>query len=470
MAEQLESMDRSGALAFLYDRIDYERRSAPLHNSFRLERMTALMAMLGNPQHQLPAIHVAGTKGKGSTAAMVHQVGQAAGYRVGLYTSPHLQRLEERFVVDGQLCSATELVALIQQLRPLIETLDSQSGPDDKLTFFEITTALAFLHFRQQNVDFAVLEVGIGGRLDSTNVCQSEVSVITNIGLDHTHLLGSTIEKIASEKAGIIKPGVPVVSGAHDAAAAEVIAAVAERQHAPLAVIQRDFHYQLKGTGEICEQFDFSATIDGRCIQWKDLESGIPGRHQVDNASVALAALAQLNDRWPVSETAVRRGLASAHCPARLELIPGQPRVLLDVAHNLPSIQALAQHLETRLTAERRLLVFACSRDKDVQQMLPHLLPRFDEVLLTRFVDNPRARDPLELLQLARGWLANHPAKDFRDRQPRLHIADQPLLAWQRARQLAGADDLICVAGSFFLAAEIRQLVPDSPGIHVPSQ
>ena len=462
MRHPLEITDHSALLALLYDRIDYERRGPPDERAeFRLDRMRQLMEQLGNPADSLPCIHVAGTKGKGSTACMIDQMARLAGFHVGLYTSPHLEHLEERFVVDGQACQPGQLARLLQQLQPVVEMLDRHDPRQQGPTFFDITTAMAILYFQQSQVDLAILEVGLGGRLDSTNVCHPDAAIITNIGLDHTHLLGSTIEQIAAEKAGIIKPGIPVISGTRDARARAVIQDIADRQGAPLLLIERDFDIQLVGqmVAGGPEQFTFSATIDGREIRWENLSSGIPGRHQAENAAVALAAIARLADRWPIDEESVRQGLATAYCPARLELFAGQPQLLLDVSHNLPSVDALTRHLESQIVAERRVLLFSCSRDKDSQGMLAALLPHFDEVIFTRFTTNPRAADPATLHDRAARWLEQHPVEDFHRRSPRLSECQDPAGGLARARELAGPDDVICIAGSFFLAAEIRPLL-----------
>tara|TARA_B100000809_G_scaffold173150_1_gene170417 strand:- start:3683 stop:5092 length:1410 start_codon:yes stop_codon:yes gene_type:complete len=456
MGQQLETADQIAALAFLYDRIDYERRPPPVERGeFRLDRMRQLNERLGNPAAALPCIHVAGTKGKGSTACMIQQITTLGGYRTGLYTSPHLERLEERFVVDSQVCQQGQLLRLLEQVQPVVEALDSESPQQQGPTFFDITTAMAILFFHQSQVDCAVLEVGLGGRLDSTNICQPEVSVITNIGLDHTDLLGSTVEEIAAEKAGIIKPGTPVISGSRDAGARAVIQQIADQQGAPLLSIGEDFDVQMDARN----RFSFSGTIAGRTISWSDLHCGIPGRHQLENAAVALAAIAQVADRWPIEQELIREGLASAYCPARLELISGQPQLLLDVSHNLPSVKALANHLETEIVAKRRVLLFSCSRDKDSEGMLAALLPHFDDVIFTRFTSNPRATSPAELREQATRWLAVHPARNFDCRNPRLFECPDPATGWTQARELAGPDDVICIAGSFFLAAEIRPLL-----------
>jgi dihydrofolate synthase/folylpolyglutamate synthase len=470
IGQQREMTDHPAEIAFLYDRIDYERRcSLSERGEFRLDRMRQLMERLGNPAHSLPCIHVAGTKGKGSTACMIHQVARQAGYRVGLYTSPHLERLEERFVVDGAACRPDQLGELLEQVRPVVESMDRQDPQQLGPTFFDITTAMAILFFRQSQVDLAVLEVGLGGRLDSTNICHPDVTIITNIGLDHTHLLGSTIELIAAEKAGIIKPGVPVISGTRLASARAVIRDIAEQNQAPTMLIDDDFRAQVNGqldeNGR--EQFTFSGTMQGKEVCWENLSSGIPGRHQVENAAVALAAIGQLGDRWPIEEEAIREGLAISYCPARLELFGGQPQVLLDVAHNLPSVEALTRHLEWEIKADRRVLLFSCSRDKDSEGMLAALLPHFDHVVFTRFTSNPRAASPQLLHQQAASWLDRHPAHGFHQRRPLLTHTRDPASGWGQALEIAGSEDVICVAGSFFLAAEVRPMItPLAPVSH----
>ncbi len=242
----LPSDQYEAALAFLLGRIDYERMlSIPYgQRDFRLDRMRELAERLGNPQEQLQIVHVAGTKGKGSTAATITAILAAAGYRTGLYSSPHLERLEERIALDGQECPPEALAALIERVRPTVLEMDRQAGPGSHgPTYFEILTALALLYFVEHAVDVAVLEVGLGGRLDSTNICTPAVAAITSISYDHTRQLGSTLAAIAGEKAGIIKPGVPVISGVVDAEPRDVIARIAAEQHAPLVELGRQFEF-----------------------------------------------------------------------------------------------------------------------------------------------------------------------------------------------------------------------------------
>ncbi len=291
--------DRQSALEFLYRRIDYERtRSVPYRSRrFKLDRMQKLADLVGHPERDYPAIHIAGTKGKGSTACMVAGALRAAGYRTGLYTSPHLHQLEERFVVDGQQCSEAQLVELLAELEGPVCWLDQARGMQEGPTYFEITTAAALLHFRRQRVDCAVLEVGLGGRLDSTNICRPALCVITSISLDHTRQLGSSLALIAGEKAGIIKPGVPVVTGVDHPEPFEVIADVARRAPSPLLAVGRDFGCtywgpapegapELAGGGIL----DYWDRPGGVRRELKQVRIAMRGQHQASNAAVALAA------------------------------------------------------------------------------------------------------------------------------------------------------------------------------------
>jgi dihydrofolate synthase/folylpolyglutamate synthase len=454
--------DYSAALAFLLDRINYERTAQIPSTAFRLDRMRELVCRLGDPHLRVPVVHVAGTKGKGSTATMIAAMLQAAGYRTGLYTSPHLERIEERFVIDGAACTADEFVELTRSVEPVLRELDAEAASADirRPTFFEITTAMAFVYFASRPVDIAVLEVGLGGRLDSTNVCQPLVSVITSISFDHTKQLGNTLAAIAREKAGIIKPGVPVVSGVIDDEPRQVIAVIAAERGALLLQYRRDFDIGIhvkRGAATLQgSTIDYSETGDhGTTYKLPGVDVRLPGEHQAANAATALAAIRTLGRRgWTIPEEAVRSALAMVKCPARVEVVRGSPTVVVDTAHNVASIEALCRTL--RGTAERpRVLVFASSKDKDVPGMLRLLLPEFDEAVMTRYVNNPRARPPEALRDLA----ANVLTELRLPTPPRLHPAAEPRAAWQAAQQLAGKAGLICITGSFFLAAELRAIV-----------
>jgi dihydrofolate synthase / folylpolyglutamate synthase len=444
---------------FLLRRINYERTTTVPYLSvdFKLDRMRRLLGLLGDPHLGLKAIHIAGTKGKGSTAAMVAQILQSAGHRTGLYTSPHLDRIEERIQVDGQPCPADQFQALANQVEPAVELLDAEAaavganGP----TFFEVTTAMAFLHFAQAKVAAVVLEVGLGGRLDSTNVCQPEVCIITSISVDHTRQLGNTLAAIAGEKAGIIKPHIPIISGVVDAEPRDVIAAKAIELRAPL--IQRGVHYNISiphsTTNSHLESFDYHE----QTFNLYNLRLSLLGRHQAANAAAAIAAINSLRGRgWAITDHDIRHGLLGARCAARIEQISTAPAVVLDVAHNLASIEALLTVLRERFSPSRRILIFASSKDKDYCGMLGLLLPAFDTIFLTNYIDNPRAMPAESLLAIAQEMRAK---QTDRTTHPILHATARPEDALRLARAIATPQDLICITGSFFLAAELRPLL-----------
>ncbi len=454
---------RESLLKFLADRIDYERMRIMPYGvaEFRLGRMRQLLTRLGNPHHGLAVVHVAGTKGKGSTAAALAAVLRAAGYRTGLFTSPHLERVEERVAVDGRMCPPEQFAALLAEVRPAVEALDRQAarrgggriGP----TYFEILTAAALLHFAREKIDLAVLEVGLGGRLDATNVCTPEVSIITSISFDHTRQLGATLAAIAGEKAGIVKRGVPLVSGVTDDEPREVIRQVCRRRRCRLLQRGVDFDFDYRPPRRL-EQAAAPGKMDFRDLHaagegYRDLSLGLVGRHQAANAAVALAALEQLrNSGWNIPEQSVRRGLAGLTWPARVEVAARRPAVVLDGAHNVASVDALVETLDESFSPARRLLVFASTQEKDVRGMIQRLLGRFDEVVFTQYLDNPRAVPPEELQAIARELTGRqHPV--FRD----------PAAAWEAVCRLARPEDLICVTGSLFIAAEMRRQLAVGP-------
>jgi dihydrofolate synthase/folylpolyglutamate synthase len=464
---------RTAALDYLYGRIDYERLQAPSRRyPFELERMRQLLEALAPAEAQRakpapPVVHIAGTKGKGSVSTMVAAMLTANGRRTGLYTSPHLVHLEERFRIDGVPCTADELVALVDTVRRASEQIERPGqGP---ATFFELTTAMAFQHFRNHACNALVLEVGLGGRLDSTNVCAPQVTAITSIGLDHQHILGDTLPEIAVEKAGIIKPGVPVISGVQDPEAADVIRTIAEEVGAPLWEIGRDFQVDCFP----CEPDDpadptepgnpppapWGSRLDFRS-QTKGLRTrrgwtlALEGMHQADNAAIALAIIDALEQQGtPVDDAAQRKGLAHVVCEGRVERFPGPPEVILDTAHNEDSIAALVKVVAARRQGRRTAVVFVTSRDKDAPAMLRRLAEVTDQLLLTRFHGNPRWQDPARLESIWQRFqipLATYP---------------QPLEALALACDVVGPDGLVVVCGSFFLAAETRPWLVARQGI-----
>lgn len=464
LASPVDAARRETALRFLYERIDYERwLSMPYHvRELKLDRMRELLDRLGNPQRGLPIVHIAGTKGKGSTAAMTGAILTAAGYKTGLFTSPHLNRIEERIAIDGRPCSSEELVDLVDRLAPVVRVMDqatqarepAEIGP----TYFEITTAMALLHFARQQVDVAVLEVGLGGRLDSTNVCRPEVSVITSISFDHMKQLGNTLEAIAREKAGIIKPGVPVVSGVTDSEPRKVIREICRERGCRLVELGHDFEFSYQPPRElegapIMGSTSFCYKVPGREHAYQDLPLRLLGRHQAANAAVTLAVLAELGQNGrEISEQALRTGLSGVHWPARVEVLSRRPVIVVDAAHNLASVDALVRVLDETFSARRRLLVFATTQEKDLRGMLARLAGRFDHVILTRYVNNPRGVPPEELAALA--WELTG---------QRYQICPDPAAAWNEILRLATPDDLVCVTGSFFIAAEMRHEIDARP-------
>lgn len=426
-------------LNYLYGFVDYSlthgSQLAAAH--FDLQRMRDFMNELGNPQRNYPILHVAGTKGKGSVASLCASSLCAQGYRVGLYTSPHLYDYSERIQVNGQEISHAELISMVDEFRPYLDH-------GTELTTFEITTALAFLYFARQQVSAVVLEVGLGGRLDATNIVTPKAAVITSISLDHTNILGNTLEAIAGEKAGIIKPGVPVVVAPQKVEAFQVIERTARQKSAPLSAVGRDYQYRLN-----------AYTLDGQEMSiWRsdlqaenekvDLYIPLLGRHQVENAATAYAALQTLNQNGlTVGLDAIREGFAGVSWPGRFDILQRQPAVVVDSAHNQDSAQRLQVALREYFPGKSVILVFGASEDKNIRGMLAELLPLSKQMIITRSF-HPRAADPQELQKIAVTF------------QCSATIEDSVEAALARALQLVDGDSIVLVTGSIFMAAEAR--------------
>ncbi|MFM7137451.1 MAG: bifunctional folylpolyglutamate synthase/dihydrofolate synthase [Planctomycetota bacterium] len=440
----------SDPFGWLATRVDFERtppRAAPA--AFGLARMRRLLAAVGNPHHSLSLVHVAGTKGKGSTVAMLSAILEEAGLRTGRYMSPHVHGVEERICVDGRAITPSDLAAACGAVRPAVEALDASAarrgsaGP----TWFEIVTALAFVHFARARVAIAVLETGLGGRLDATNVARPLLSVITSISFDHMGLLGRTIGRIAGEKAGIIKRGRPVVSGARQPAARRVIAATAQRRRARLLQLGPDFTARYEPPAGGMPLAPGSVVVKSPGAADHIYRLGMVGRHQAENAALAVMSARELAAAgWPLDEAAIARGLARASLPARIEVLAKRPLVVVDAAHNVASMESLLDTVGPALRDRRpRVLVFAASRDKQIEEMLAVAHGAFEQVVVTRYLTNPRAA-PLDRLVAA----------CRRARLPAPHVADSPPLALRLARRLAGPGGSVVVAGSFFLAGELE--------------
>jgi dihydrofolate synthase/folylpolyglutamate synthase len=444
--------DTREGLDFLYSRLNYEWLGMPkVPAELRLSRMRRLLRRLGDPHEGLRIIHVAGTKGKGSTAAMLAAALTASGVRTGLYCSPHLHHLEERFTVDGKPASASELVALVDEVREAVEQLelDDPHHRDHGSTFFEITTAMGLMHFARRNVGAIVLEVGMGGRLDSTNVIHPLVSIITSISFDHTRQLGNTLASIAREKAGILKRGRPAVSAVQDAEARQAIRQVAGPRRCRLYELGTDFWYDaIPPEPPLIRPTTYQVAARTRRTDWGVLKVPLLGPHQAHNAGVALATLdvlAEIQPSLAVSRDDVFRGFAGLRWPARVEVLRQKPWLVIDGAHNGASAVALAETLRACFPPTRRSLIFGTTRDKDLPGQLLALLPWFDNVIATRYVENPRSLPP-DTIAAAVLLLIGQTIRTTTD----------PAEALELAYRLTPPEGLICVTGSLFLAAEAR--------------
>ena len=458
-----EILNYDDAIRWMYDRIDYERiRPADKVNPFRLERIERMLKRIGSPHERIPTVHIAGTKGKGSTAAMLDSILQAAGMRTGLFTSPHIEQFEERMRVCGHMPHPTQLTRLVARLHRILQSEGNAS--DHVPTFFELTTVLAWMLFDEEKVEFVVLETGLGGRLDCTNVCRPLVTIITSIGLDHTHILGDTISQIAYEKAGILKAGVPVVQGQLPGDADLVVSARAAELKCQRYVCGQQFAWHIDPE---------EAAIHGRSRSQRilvmtprqnlhNLVVPLLGQHQAHNASLAVMAAEIIQQAgFPqITSDAVTQGLQATHWPLRFEVCDGHPAIVLDAAHNPDSMHTVAGVLRgSEWQQRKRVLVFAASADKDVRSMLHIILPNFDHVVFTRFLGNPRSVPPEQLQAIAE---ALDPATT---ECLQIEISATPETALNRACDAAGRDGLVCVTGSLFLAAEVRGVLKGSKAL-----
>ncbi len=395
----------------------------------KLERVQEALERLDNPQRALRCFHVAGTNGKGSVVAFLAAMLASAGHRVGVYTSPHLVELAERIRVGSVDIERSEIVALAEEVRSRV--LDRGIG----LTFFEVVTAMAFLHFARAEVDYAILEVGLGGRLDATNVVDPLVAVITSIGIDHVGFLGSSLREIAFEKAGIVKPGRPLVVGSLGEPAAEVVTEIALERGAPIYRPGREYDWQLEPDGRM--------SFAGMGWKLDALEVGLAGRFQRRNAATAVATLAAVRGEVQCDERAVRDGLRGVRWPGRLETVLEDPTTILDGAHNVDAIRTLVAELEAVLGARPLRVLFAAMGDKDWRQMIDVLAPHCAAAVVTEVIPD-RAVHGAELY-------------DAFSRHCPTAIEADPVAAFERVLSEATVDEVVLVTGSLFLVGVIHE-------------
>ncbi len=426
----------NAVLDYLYSFVDYSLKHASelAKAEFNLERMRALMSALGNPQDAYPCIHVAGTKGKGSVSALCASALSASGRKIGLYTSPHLQDFAERIQVGGRPIPHDDLATLVDEAKPAVASVPF-------LTTFEITTALGFLYFAHQQVDAAVIEVGLGGRLDATNVITPRVAVITALSYDHTAVLGNTLTAIAGEKAGIIKTGVPLVASPQKQEALQVLEDVAAERNAPLTLVGRDVVYTVLERSLDRQAFELSFP------DRSPLKLTIPllGEHQVENAASACAALRA--GGFSLSDAEVRRGFAAVRWSCRFEIAQREnPTVIFDSAHNEDSFVRLVQTLTDYFPERKVTLLFGASEDKHVAAMLAAIRPKLAHLILTRS-DHPRALEPEALVETAKkAGLQPETLPDVETALP-------------RALEISRKDgSIVLAAGSIFLSAAVKSV------------
>lgn len=456
-------MNYQDALNYLYDpdRVKGERSIKAGHGR-TLEPVTRALAAVGSPHTRFKSLHVAGSKGKGSTSAMLASILHAAGYRVGLFSSPHLHTYRERMQINGELPSEDQIVDLLTRLRPTFDAMP-------ELITFELSTTMALTYFAEQRVDLAIIEVGLGGRLDSTNVITPEVAVITSLSLEHTAILGSTIPQIAFEKAGIIKPGIPVVAAPNPAEALAVVREVAEERGAPLVQVGEDVAYRVRELH--ADGLDFEMRIldpnhaawghrhhSGPPEPWRRYHLPLLGAYQAANATSALSAVEVVRGRGiSIPDAALDVGLRQVRWPARLEVLSRQPLVVVDGAHTPESaalaVAAMRQHFHFR----RLILVFGALQDKDVAGMLHSLLPAADEIVVAR-TRYPRSLSAAELVAAVRA----------QGREPAAALDDVPD-AVAVALALAAPGDAILATGSLFVAAGARESWARLKGLPLPA-
>ncbi len=438
------------AIEYLFDRTDYEKAEIVRYNvtTFSLERMENLLSLLGNPHLKYPTVHIAGTKGKGSTATMLARMLEANGYKVGLYTSPHLLTLNERIAVNSEMVSEDEIRDLMNRAYAAIEKMSKTDAP----TFFEIFTALAFMHFVDKAVDIAVIETGLGGRLDSTNVIQPQVVGITSLSIDHMMQLGNTIDKIAMEKAGVIKKGVPVVTVQQDPEAMSVLRAQALSLKADLTVTGSDNDFSLRFETSREHGPHTRICLTTPTSKFEHLRVPLHGKHQAINCGLALAMLDKLRSLgYNIDNEKASAGLDKVYMPGRMEMICEDPKIMIDAAHNAASIRALIHAIGQNIPYDSMIVIFGCNSDKDIVGMLKELQYGADKVIFTRS-NSPKAVSPSDLADMYTEICGKM-----------CQYAPSLGQALQIANSAVSREDLICITGSFYLIGQAKTRFQTKP-------
>jgi dihydrofolate synthase/folylpolyglutamate synthase len=440
----VENKAYSKAIDFLMGHTDYERMRVVRYNTttFNLDRMRQLLEALGNPHQSYKTIHIAGTKGKGSTCHMLAAMLRSAGFKVGLYTSPHLLNLRERICVSGEHISEEQFALLMKRIEVAMKKLGA-----NKPTFFEILTAMGFSHFADQQVDIAVIETGLGGRLDSTNVITPEVTAITNISYDHMAVLGNSLSKIAEEKAGIFKKDIPALSCLQEPEVASTLSRIAQQVHAPLEFVGTDieFSHRFEVTRPAGPHVRVSLTTQRS--HFEHLTVPLIGEHQAVNCGLALAILDKLKARGlQFSDTKAVSGLHEVNLPGRIETVWQDPRVIIDGAHNAASVKALFRGISQYIPYDSMVVIFGCNCDKDIDGMLEQVSLGADKVIFTRSHNNPKSASPDEL------------SARYVDRFGKMAQATETFSeAMDIATRAISREDLVAVTGSFYLIGEAKR-------------
>ncbi len=431
------------AISYLYGRTDYEKEKRLRYNvtTFNLDRMEKFLSLLGNPHKKLRTVHIAGTKGKGSTATMLARMLEANGYKVGMYTSPHVVHLHERITVNSEMISESQMLDLMNRIYAPVEKM-AKTNP---VTFFELMTALSFLHFIDEKVDIAVIETGMGGRLDSTNVIKPQLIGITSLSIDHQAQLGESIGSIAEEKAGVFKKGVPAISVQQEPAAMNVLKSRAIAVKAPLSVTggDIDFSHRFETSREHGPHTRICLTTP--TSKFEHLRVPLHGMHQAINCGLALAMLDKLKSiGYKIDNEKATEGLSKVSLAGRMEMICYDPRIMIDAAHNAASIHALVNAIGQNIPYDSMVVIFGCNSDKDVRGMLQELQFGADKVIFTRS-NSAKAMSPDELAEIY---------TEICGKMCQTAVSLGPAL--QLAKSAVSKEDLICITGSFYLIGQAK--------------